>query len=550
MGEEIGNAVTNQVTIHIPGSEQFFDLTIANAFKSKYMPQCNHIRTSYNLITNDITSKPNEFSPALSDLKAGDKFTLVRFEESKPETALNTLVINSIRYGYYTYTLNGKQSTAKWTSINDALNLAANYNDQVESIPGRVYDARYQLIYTTPGDELRSNIVTSQGKRTEVEVKKMYRSGTPDPTHNANEELYTMDVRFKPIMSDDIAHYHIWRNGEEKVVRVGQSGTNFTLVGKDENDDFNVDLGPIAPDEDGFITIHVDRALTKHVCDYEEGHGHALDNNDLYFTVEVCTTGDNSYGNFDRPTDFQGDASELVLNSYGPFYPGDASRKGEYCAEISWNKIKNEYNLDEGDYVAEEPDYYTVYRWRPNQSGEVDFEPITKFFRGHNARYDEAGNLIEAGNYELVDETTDGTPYKFTPELIDQVLSETGDELFYVVDFIYDSKFVPTATDIFPAVYYVKANYESPFIKDSAWFSSSRAMKENPLRNYMEKNSNPAHATSIIVTGVEEKQVSEIVKTTYYTLQGIEIEHPQHGDIVVARYQHANGTTSGKVVKM
>lgn len=186
-------------------------------------------------------------------------------------------------------------------------------------------------------------------------------------------------------------------------------------MGKDENGDFNVDLGPIEPDQDGYITIHTDHSLAKHVCDYEEGHGHALDANDLFYTVEVCTTGDNSYGNYDRPTDFAGEPSELVLNSFGTFYAGDATIPGEYCAEISWDKIKNEENLDADDYVAGQPDYYTVHRMRLDTNGEMTYEPITKFYRGHNARYDESGQLIEAGNYKLVDQTTDGSAYKFLP---------------------------------------------------------------------------------------------------------------------------------------
>ena len=565
MGEEIGNAVTNQVTIHIPGTEQFFDLTIGNVFKSQFKPSSDKIHRSYNLITNDISSRPNEFTPALSDLAKGDKFELMRYEETKGTSVLNTLEINDIKtttsWGKttttYTYTLNGKQSTAKWTSMQEVLNLAAGYHDEVESVPGRTYDARYQLIYTTTGDQLCSNIVTAQGKRTEVQVKKMYRSGTPDPVKDAHEELYTMDVRFKPIMSDDIAHYYIWRNAEERVVRIGQSGTIFTLVGKDENDEFNIDLGTIEPDEDGFITIHVDHALAKHVCDYEEGTCHPLENNDLFFTVEVCTTGDNSYGNYDRPTDFVGETSELVLNSAGTFYVGDATRPGEYAAEITWDKIKNEENLDEDDYVAEEPDYYTVHRWTINEGEYKDYQPITKFYRGHNARYDESGKLIEAGNYQLVDQTTDGSAYKFTPALINQVLEETGDDFFYVVDFVTDKKFVPTATQIFPAVYYVKAHFEKPFVQSVAWFNDEvdgpqRAYTsiDPSVRNYVEKNSNPTHATSLIVTGVSEKKASEVTKTEYFNLQGMKIDKPAHGELVVAHYYHADGTTSGKVVKM
>lgn len=542
-GEEIASAPTNHVIFHIPGSEQFFELTLDNVFNSKYTPAAGNIRKSYNDIKNNVSSRATEYSPKLSDLKAGDQFVLNREEESKGTTAVNTLKITGVNSGTYAYTLNGRAGSAKWTSIQQVLDLVAKYNDELKSIPGHIYDARYQLIYTSDNTDFCSNIVSAQGKRTDVEVKKIYRSGTPDPSQNATQELYTVDVRFKPILSDDIAHYHIWRNAEEKVVRIGQAGTSFELVGKDEDGNFNIDLGPITPDEDGYITVHVDYAMDKHVCDYEEGRGQALDENDLFFTVEVCTTGNNSYGNSDKATDFNGEPSELVLNTYGTFYVGDATRPGQYCAEISWDKIKNSDNLDGNDYVKDEPDYYTVYRCRV---GSDKFEPITKFFRGHNARYDESGKLIEAGEYTLVDQTTDGRPYKFTPAIIEQVLRETGDENFYVVDFITDTKFVATPSVTFPATYYVKAHYDSEFKTEEAqWITDDY----NTIQNYVEKNSNPTHATTIIVTGVSEKTVSKVVSTTYYSIMGYPVAHPAQGQVVIAQSKHADGSTSAKVVK-
>lgn len=144
---------------------------------------------------------------------------MVRIEETAGDKAVNTLEINSITNGIYSYTFNGKSATAKFTTMQQVLDLAAGYTDQVKSVPGRQYDTKYQLIYTTAGDELRSNVVTAQSKRTDVQVKKIYRSGTPDPVKDAAEELYSLQVRFKPIMSDDIAHYYIWRNAEERIVR-------------------------------------------------------------------------------------------------------------------------------------------------------------------------------------------------------------------------------------------------------------------------------------------------------------------------------------------
>ncbi len=561
LGEEIGSAVTNQVTIHIPGSEQTFDLTIANKFNSTFTPSSNNIHKSYNLISNTISGKVNELTPAISTLAAGDEFKLIRIEETG-NTTINLLKITKVSTSYYggttyTYTLNnGAAKTAKWTSMQDVLNIAAGYTDKVNSVPGRQYDARYQLIYTHNGSDLNSNTVTAQGKRTDVQVIKDYRSGTPDPEKNAAEELYTVDVRFKPIMSDDIAHYHIWRNAEEKVVRIGQSGTKFNIVGKDEDGNFNVDLGTATPDDEGYITVHVDGSLKKHVCDFEDGCGHALNPNDLFFTVEVCTTGGNTYGNYDRASDFQGDRSELVLNSYGSFYTGDETLPDAYVAEISWDKIKNEDNLDADDYVSREPDYYTVHRYRVSAGGEVTFEPITQFWRGHNDIFDADGKLIEKGNYHLVDQTKDGSAYKFTPALIDQVLRETGDPLFYVVDMFRDHEFVADGTNIFPCIYYVKAHFESPFAIPSPMALTDGGDDVDvfdaivpELRNYVEKNSNPCRATSIIVTGVKDVKKADVVATTYYTLQGIKVNNPAPGEIVVARYQMSNGTTQGRVVK-
>lgn len=546
LGQEIATAVTNQVKLHIPGGTQYFELAIANGYNSRFVPEPHHIGLSYNLITNDIKAAPTEFTPSLDDLHAGDRMQLLRYETNINQLALNTLEVTGISGGEYSYTLNGTPGTARWTSMQDVLNLAATYRDEVRSIPGRQFDARYQLVFTSGGEDFFSNIVTSSGKRTDVSVADAYRSGTPDPVKNAPEELYSVNVRFRPVMSDDIAHYYIWANGEERVARIGQSATSYTLVGKDANGDFNVNLGEVVPDEDGYLAVHVDYSLDKHVCVYEEGSGRALDRNDLFFTVEVCTTGGNTYGNYDCATSFVGIASELVVNSDGTFYKGNATRPGEFCAEITWDKIKDKTNLDEGDYVAGEPDYYTVYRWNTNTDEEVNYVPITQFIKGHNDVYDDDGNLIERGNYVLVDKTTDGSPYKFTPQLIKEVEDDPEARGFKVVDFFSDLSFVPASDNDFPAVYYVKAHYETPFKAIPATFD---AKGNSNLRNYIEKNSNPTRAASVIVTGVRDVVKSEIVGATYYTLQGTKVVNPARGQIVVVQYRMSDGSTTARIVK-
>ncbi len=560
-GEEIATAPTNHVTFHIPGTGEYFGLELSNNFTSKFSPVAGNMGRSYNKIENVVIAKTNELTPALSEVKKGDRFKLTRQQETGNQD-VRTLEITGITtsgglLGFgkkttYSYKINNGtvQSSTTWTTVQDILDvlLGANgYAETLNYVPGNIYDAKYQLVYTDSyNDSHYSNVVSARSLRTDVEVEKAYRSGTPDPEKNAAQELYTATVRFKPIISDNVAYYNIWRNAEEKVVRIGQSGTSFAIIGKDDQGNFNVDLGAIAPDDDGYINVAIDHAMEKHVCEFETGNGLALDDDDLFFTVEVCATGSNSYGNRDRASDFVGDPSELVLNSYGVFYEGNSSIPGEYAAEIYWDKIKNKDNLGASDYVAEEPDYYTVHRCRLSGNGEVAYEPITEYWRGHNDLFDSEGNLIEKGKYTLVDKTTDGSAYRFTPEVIQQALAETGEDHFCVVDFITDKSFVADGISVFPAVYYVKAHYDSQFkTEDNEWIAADY----NAIQNFVEKNSNPARATATIVTGVNEKIDSEVVSTIYYDLMGYPVAKPARGQIVVAQYRHANGKTSARVIR-
>lgn len=557
-GEEIVNAPTNHVTFHIPNSGDSFEIVLTNNFNSTYKPKANNINNSYNRITNTVKATANDRTPSLSSIKEGDTFTLYREEEGKGRTVVSTLEITKIDvsngfFGWgksttYSYKCNNTSGSSKdWTETQNILNLLTGtdgYTETLDFVPGKLYDAQYQLIYKSGQDELRSNVVSAHSLRTDVQTEKVYRSGTPDPEKNAAKELYTVNVRFKPIISDKIAYYNIWRNAEEKVVRIGQFGTSFVIIGKDEQDNFNVEMGPAIVDEDGYINVPIDHAMDKHVCDYENGNYQSHTDNDLFFTVEVCATGNNSYGNSDKASGFVGDPSELVLNTYGMFYQGDETRPGQYRAEISWEKIKTKENISADDYVAADPDYYTVYRCATTGDAHT-FEPVTQFWRHYKNTHDDNGNFKEE-SYKLVDMTSDGTAYKFTPELIEQVLSETGDENFSVIDFITDKSFVPTSTNIFPAIYYVQAHFESPFKKRNAlWMADSYYS----IQNYIEKNSNPTRASAVVVTGVSENKVSEVVSTTYYSILGYPVTNPEPGQIVIVQHKHANGEISAKVMK-
>lgn len=563
----VGTAATNHITVNIPGSEQFFELAIANKFNSKFTPAKNQINKSYNLITNNVTPAPTEFTPALRDIKVNDKFELVRTDETTGAKAVKTVVITAKNGTKWTYTVDGKSTTSTIDKIQTLLDIVSKYNDQVNSVPGEKYDSKYQLVYTSGNDVLHSNIVTSQGMRTDVLVETLYRSGTPDPENNAKQELYTSNVYFKPIISNDVAHYHIWMNGEEPVMRVGQSGTTFTLVGKDENGNFNVPMGIIEPEEEGYykgyLKVRVNAALDKK-ANAEEiiGQGAGINENDLFYTVEVVTTGDNSYGNRDHSDIYDGAKKELVYNfveesldgHYSKFYAGEGAVKGSYRAELIWDRSDSFENMDDDDYVAQEPDYFTVYR-KIVANGETSYSPLTGFYVGHEERdYNMYTEEWEEGGFTLYDQTTDGSAYKFTPALIKK-LEEEQILGFRVIDIINVPNFTPgIGEDQFPAKYYVKAHYDSYFndeVKKVKNIGLAMSISEKDMRNFMEKNSEPTFVRNSIPTAVEDVNVdSEVVKITYYNLMGVEVANPAAGEIVVAKKSYANGTTASKVIKM
>ncbi len=528
LGEEIGSAVSNQVTFHVPGAVQYFELSLSNVLDSKFTPSAGNIHQSYNVIKNEITSHATEFTPALDQLRPGHTFTLKRDEESRGYSNVNTLEITSVAGNTFGYTLNGVAAQATWTSTQQVLDLVASHTDQINSIPGNVYDARYQLLYNTGTTEYFSNVVTAQGKRTDVVSNILYRSGTPDTIKNAAHELYTTELKFRPIMSDDIAYYYIWRNAQERIIRVDWNGSAFTLVGKDDNGNFNDPLGSTQVDDDGYITVQLDNAVDTYVRATELGSGNPFDHDDLFFTVEVCTTGGNSYGNRDRNAIFHGHDSELVVNAWGNFYKGDENRKGQYRAEISWAKIKHTGNLSHDDYVAHDPDYYTVHRWMVDGDG---FEPITRYITGD-----------DYSGYELQDETTDGSAYRFTPAMMD-------DPYFRVIDFVTSNSFEASSSTTFPAIYYVKAHYDSPFGVDSAPRRAAGNARY-ALQHFVEKNSNAVVAlVDPIITGVSDIDMDRVVSTTYYNLMGQPVDSPASGTIVVAQYRLTDGTTTARVIR-
>lgn len=551
VGKNVGTAATNHITVNIPGKEQFFELAITNDYNSKFTPVKGLYHKSYNNITNNISTAPTEFTPALSDIKVGDKFEIERTDAATGTKVVKTVVITGKSGTRWTYTVDGKSTTSTISNIQTLLSIVSMYNDQVNSIPGKEYDSKYQLVYTSGNEVLRSNIVSSKGMHTDVKVNSLYRSGTPDPINNAKQELYTIEVYFKPIISNEVAHYNIWMNGAEAVMRVGQSGTTFTLVGKDSQGNFNVPQGEIEPETDGYykgyLKVRINASIDKKACETEMHHHETeICENDLFFTIEVVTTGGNSYGNYDQAGDYQGLCTELVYNSSAVLYAGQAgsSVEGIYRAQINWDRSFDPNMMDDDDYVAYEPDYFTVYRMNI-ANGETSYSPITAHYIGHDTDMVNpiTGELEKAG-FEILDQTLDGTPYKFTPELIEE-MQNTRPEGFMVIDFVHAPNFRPAGELQYPAMYYVKAHYNSHFERQRSTFVSTA-----DLRNYKEKNSNPTSTNKTIVTGVNDIKTSEVVNVTYYNMMGIQVEHPQEGEVVVARTQFANGAVTSKVVKM
>ncbi|MBQ0069250.1 MAG: hypothetical protein KBT09_05800, partial [Bacteroidales bacterium] len=443
---------------------------------------------------------------------------------------LNTLVVTAVNGNTYTYTLNGVEGTA--TSIEQLVIAAATYSDQVESVPGKQYDANYQLTYTNGEKIVESNIVSSKGLRTVVEVEKLYRSGTPDPENNASQELYTCNVRFKPVMQSNVANYVLWQNAEKSLIRVDQTdGKTFTLVTKDEQGNFNVPAGTVSPDNEGYITLRINTSLDKKARLYEMNkYQNKFTDGDLFFTIEVCATGGNSYGNYEQGSGFAGLDAEHVVLVNAELFKGVNKATGKYRAEISWSKNNNPA-IDAEDYVYNEPDYYTVHRWLRTDGYKqygVDnvpcgYSPIKTFYKGS----DETG-------YEVAQTTEDAEGLKFVPD-------NMNNGSFSIIDFVNDSK---NPTSDFPAMYYVKAHYKSPFNGKATFVNAN-----GDLQNYMEKNSYVTSVTIGQITGVDEIETSQVVSVKYYNMMGIEVAQPEAGEIVVARTQYANGVVTSKVIK-
>lgn len=545
LGKDMGSALTNHITLFIPGESPVFELKITNNFSSKFTPVADKAHQSYNDIKNTIVATKTENTPALNTYKAGDKFELINTDASNNSSAVKTVTIKAINGSRWTFEENGKESTATISTEQDLLNVVATHTDELQSKPGKDYDAQYQLVYTpVEGATLKSNTVTSKGMHTKVEVSPIYRSGTPDPTNNAEEELYAVHVRFEPIMDNNVAHYHIWQNGKEPIIRIAQSGTTFTLVGKDANGNFNIPMGNIEPEADGYISYRTDASI-KAKANATELKATGLSDDDLFYTVEVCTTGSNSYGNFDEGSNFKGNENELVYNAKAHIYALEGDNKnGMYRAEITWTKPEN-LKIDDDDYVLDEPDYYTVHRYMVNSDNTFEYEPLTKYYKGHEepAEHPDTHEVEDAG-FTVAGETKDGSAIKFTPELISKLDKEWWATGFKVIDCLSVPGFKPSNGIEFPAMYYVKAHYENA-VADKMTRSTFMSDK----RNYIEKNSNPTTVLSPTITAVEDLNVSEVVSVKYYNLMGIEIMNPAAGEIVVARKQYANGIVSSKVIK-
>ncbi|MBQ0116229.1 MAG: hypothetical protein KBT10_10245, partial [Bacteroidales bacterium] len=401
---------------------------------------------------NTLTSLNNFKSVEITDKTKPFTITATGGNNSSRDFNVYFLVPNNITERVdettttYNYTINGKSESIKDPAdLEPILKATANYTETRDFAPSEIYDVKYQMVYTSADGKtvLHSNTVASKSMATEVKAKKLYRSGTPDVVTDADKkEVYTCRVSFKPIDNDNVAHYHIWMNGTDKLMRVGHSGgENYRLVGKDENGNFNKDLGPIYID-DGYLNVLVDAELSKRANPGEMyKHENPFNNNDLFFTVEVVTTGDNSYGNIDQADNYTGNYMyELVYNSEANIYYGEGSVEGYFRAEVDWDRAFKTEDMDDDDIIKQEPAFYTVYR---KLDGEDVYTPLKNFYiedaeTGYKPYLEKAGE--EA--------------FKFTPELIEELYMKQKIG-FKVID-IFEKKDW-TIKNAFPAMYYVKA---------------------------------------------------------------------------------------------
>ena len=233
-----------------------------------------------------------------------------------------------------------------------------------------------------------------------------------------------------------------------------------------------------------------------------------------------------------------------IDNTKTKTYNGEGSVAGYFRAEVAWKKMWNAEQLDDDDYIAGEPEYFTVHR-QIHANGETTYTPLTNFYVGHESReFNKFTGEYEDPGFMLYSTEDDGTPFRFTPALIAQ-LDEQLAVGFKVIDIFQLSNF--SNAQQFPARYYVKAHYAD----DTAIRAMGRANFVNAApRNYIEKNSNTTLINSPVVTAVDDINASEVVSVKYYNLMGVEVMNPAAGEIVIARKQYANGTSTSKVIKL
>mgnify|MGYP004443576249 CR=1 FL=1 len=600
---QVGETTTLDRDIRIPGTRKFI-LSLDKNFETAFTAVADNYRQSYNHIKNTVVSEVMPEAPKLADLHTSDVFTLHRTDNGT-KTSINTLTITAINGSTVSYTLQDGTTgsvTLTGTDIQALLDKVANRVDQFNLTPGTNYDAIYQLEYNgkiidESGERvlnLLSNTVESRTYSTDVAVELLYRSGTPDAPQNAEQELYTYDVKFKPIDGNMVSCYDIWLNGKSRIIRVGQntSGT-YTLIGKDASGAFTQDLGFISKQRDGYIHYRADVPLSKkaNIAEITDG-GTGLVENDAFFTVEVVMVGGNSYGCVDQAKKFQGKHDELAVNVESTVYKMSTNKDkiqqntldGNYVAKISWDLNGKEVHIDADQFgQAAQLQYYTVYRKLWN---EDNFLPV-KNFRIHNPaadltqriaeeisgtggtvvtgdyiwinKLDESGNILKHGyvtttcvGQEVGQEAEDGA-LKITPAMIEAFKTSEGADLrnkFVLLDFIKADGFNPaTAGMEFPAEYYVTAHFAVP-ARSQVKGLRLEAVAPSFYKHFFMKNSERARRLTRVPTAIEDVAVdSEVVKTVYYNLQGIEVKEPAAGDIVVARYQHANGQFTSKVIR-
>lgn len=524
------SASTNQVIMHVPGRFQYFDLKVDANHSSQFNNESNQLNKSTNHIVNTVTPYVNaltsEVVNGITDIKNNDVFTMNRIE-GQTTTALKTVTItgNSTRFSTrtITYTVNGQSKTFSKSNmtLQDLLTEIASVTDDVEATPGDEYEAKYQLAFTPAGatSPTNSNTVSCAGYRTDAQVALAYRSGTPDPVNNADNELYCVDFKFKPIYDGNISSYYIWHNADKRVARVDEvNGNKFYLMKQDNDGNWTINAGELIPDTDGYLNLRIAHEDGSRVHEMENWDLNPTASTlDMFYTVEVLTVGNNSYGNADQATTFVGNAQELAINAEATYTRAEKTSAAgrEYRADITWNMNDGmEDNLDKDGLVL---DYYTVHRRMYNAATNA-YDVITKRYTGDpdgpwNGTYDES----------------DPDGIKIYP----------GQTLTFTDIFLADPEAHLTAQG-FPAYYYVKGHYHlatNP-MQANTWLRDASAES-----NILVKNSNAllGDATSIITAIKDISALSPVVEQAFYNLQGVEITNPESGSVVIVKQRHANG---------